>query len=138
MSALFPQAFETNGNSDLRAAIERYKTEYPDNDFWREFDAGTCSWQGVLGELDEAKQIYMEKGTRNPLRRGLRHGSGVARNLKPLLEGIPQDDGLGLIKGGFIIIFNVSRLFLYSVYSTWISTPTYIRACPLRTLYEWK
>jgi hypothetical protein len=94
----------------LRAAIERYKAENPDTAFWRDFSAARCSWESVLGELDEAKQIYMEKGTRIPLRRGLRHGSGIARNLKPLLEGIPQDDGLGFIKGGFIIIFNVSTI----------------------------
>ena len=67
----------------------------------------SVSWQEVFKELEDAKTLYQEKGDRNSLRRSMRNGGLINQTAIPLLEGIPQDDGLGLIKGGLLIIFNV-------------------------------
>ncbi|KAJ4135296.1 hypothetical protein NW768_004920 [Fusarium equiseti] len=93
---------------DLREAIRRYQTAQADegtDSFWSSSDLQRCSWDQVFTELENAKKSYWDSARGNPLRRLLRKGDGIDRNLRPFLEGIPQDDGLGLIKGAFIIIF---------------------------------
>ncbi|KAF4959593.1 hypothetical protein FSARC_10679 [Fusarium sarcochroum] len=94
--------------SELREAIKRYQAvqaaESGDN-FWSSCDLEKCSWSQVFDELEEAKTSYWKRARNNPVRSFLRKGGGITRNLKPLLEGIPQDDGMGLIKGAFVIIF---------------------------------
>ena len=71
-------------------------------------DVNEFSWSNVLEELNHAKSAYEDKATKNPIRRCFRHGSGMHRNLKPLTEAIPQENGIGLIKGGLQIVLNVS------------------------------
>ena len=39
----------------------------------------------------------------------MRKGEAISRSLIPLLEAIPNDNGLGLLKGGLLVIFNVGR-----------------------------
>ena len=93
---------------ELRAAIQRYKDTAGGR--WANFDPDSCSWSHVFQELNEAKNEYKELGAKNRLRRAFRHGSGFSRNVAPLLDGIPQENGLGLIKGGLKILFNVRPL----------------------------
>lgn len=66
----------------------------------------------VFNELYEAKKLYKEMGDKSRVRSLLRHGSGISRNIQPLTEGIPQDDGLGLLKGALKIIFSVRKFQL--------------------------
>jgi hypothetical protein len=82
----------------------------PKSDFWQTFDAETCSWDQVFEELKNAEEVYKGKGKINPIRRVFRHGAGFSRTLRPLIDGIPQDNGLGLLRGGLQIIFNVSNM----------------------------
>lgn len=58
--------------------------------------------------IEAAERAYREKGAKNPLRRTFRHGNAITRNVKPMLDGIPDSDGLGLIKGGLTILFAAS------------------------------
>lgn len=94
----------------LRAAIQRYKETQPKNDFWENFNPDSCSWDQVVAELDETTSFYRTKAEGNAIRRSFR-GPGVSRNMGPLLESIPQDNGLGVLKGGLLIIFNVRAKF---------------------------
>ncbi|KAJ3460142.1 hypothetical protein MRS44_011009 [Fusarium solani] len=101
---------QTLENQSLRAAIQRYKETQPKNDFWENFDPDSCSWDQVVAELDETTSFYRTKAEGNAIRRSFR-GPGVSRNMGPLLESIPQDNGLGVLKGGLLIIFNVRAKF---------------------------
>lgn len=94
-----------DGTSELRTAIQRYRDTAGGR--WADFDPDSCSWSHVFQELNEAKSVYEELGAKSRIRRAFRHGSGISRNITPLLDGIPQEDGLGLIKGGLKILFNV-------------------------------
>ncbi|KAM0473505.1 hypothetical protein ACHAP7_008171 [Fusarium lateritium] len=93
-------------NTGLRAALQRYLDDDPKADFWQTFDAETCSWDQVFEELNNAEEVYKGKGKMNPIRRVFRHGAGFSRTLRPLVDGIPQDNGLGLLRGGLQVIFN--------------------------------
>lgn len=96
-------------NSTLRDAIQRYlEGDSAEDTFLATVDVDEFSWSNVFEELSHAKSAYDEKATKNPIRRCFRHGSGMHRNLKPLAEAIPQENGLGLIKGGLQIVLNVS------------------------------
>jgi hypothetical protein len=94
----------------LRAALQKYLDNDPKSDFWQTFDAETCSWDQVFEELNNAEEAYKVKGKINPIRRAFRHGAGFSRTLRPLVDGIPQDNGLGLLRGGLQIIFNVGDM----------------------------
>lgn len=72
------------------------------------------SWEHVFDELTLARSTYEQKGTSSPVRRGFRNGAAIYRNLRPMLEAIPQDDGLGLIKGGLLLVLNVGSQPLYN------------------------
>jgi hypothetical protein len=71
------------------------------------FDMTECSWENVFNEVRHAKTAYEQKADRNPIRRCFRHGHGFQRNLKPLAEVIPGENGVGLIKGAMQIVLNV-------------------------------
>ncbi|KAI8664529.1 hypothetical protein NCS55_00962000 [Fusarium keratoplasticum] len=101
---------QTLENQSLRAAIQRYKETQPKNDFWENFNPDSCSWDQVVAELDETTRFHRTKADGNAIRRSFR-GLGVSRNMGPLLESIPQDNGLGVLKGGLLIIFNVRAKF---------------------------
>ncbi|RSL58864.1 hypothetical protein CEP54_007595 [Fusarium duplospermum] len=96
-------------NRDLRAAIERYLETEPASDFWGNVNPDSCSWDQVFAELEDTKKVYWSKADGNPIRRCFRHGQGFSRNVMPLLESIPQDDGLGLLKGGLQVLFNAVK-----------------------------
>ncbi|KAJ3542045.1 hypothetical protein NM208_g4313 [Fusarium decemcellulare] len=103
------QFLQISDNAGLKAAIQRYLDAQPANEFWQNFNPESCSWNQVIQELDNAEEQYAAEGRNNPIRKALRQGSGISRNLKPLLEGVPQENGLGLLKGGLQIIFNAVK-----------------------------
>ncbi|KAH7111187.1 hypothetical protein EDB81DRAFT_367857 [Dactylonectria macrodidyma] len=114
-------------NSGLRHAIQRYRaaqaTEF-DRNIWSNYDPESCSWIQVFDELEKAKKEYESRANNNVFRKAIRKGHGIARNVKPFLEGIPQDDGLGLLKGALLIIFkavqdrSVAREKIYDSFSS--------------------
>lgn len=63
----------------------------------------------MLEQLDNAITVYHKKSHGNPARAMMRKGEAISRSLIPLLEAIPNDNGLGLLKGGLLVIFNVGR-----------------------------
>lgn len=91
---------------ELRFIIEDYKTLHRGDGFWDNFHPDTCTWYHVHDEITKVEDEYRKKGVGNLLRRTFRE-DGLTRNLTPLLEGIPDSDGLGFLKGGLIILFNV-------------------------------
>lgn len=98
--------------SELRAIIQEYKHYHQDSgsgqsNLWAGFDPEACTWQEVLNEMENAEAEYRQKGQKNLLRRVLRHGEAVGRNFAPFLDGLPDEKGLGLLKGGLVVLFNV-------------------------------
>lgn len=94
----------------LRVIIENFRELHRGGDFWENFHPDTCTWYHVHDELSKVEDEYKRKGS--ILRRALR-GDGLTRNLTPMLEGIPENDGLGFLKGGLIILFNVCSTFCH-------------------------
>lgn len=113
---------------ELQTIIENYKDLNGHNCFWANFDPDTCTWNQVQDELNKVEDEYQLKAKRNPIRRAFR-GEGLTRNLTPILEGIPENDGLGLLKGGLIILFNVGATPSYLVPT---STNKHCKSRPLR------
>lgn len=68
-------------------------------------------WDPVLGALDEAKSIYEAKASRNWLRKPFRSPVAI-ENVKTLLECLPTEKGLALIKIGLFLVFNVCSLYI--------------------------
>ncbi|KAI0427797.1 hypothetical protein F5Y09DRAFT_344293 [Xylaria sp. FL1042] len=89
---------------DLENTINHYLQQNK-----HEFDSKSSTWQGVLEQLDNATTIYQEKARGNPARATIRKGEAIARNLIPMLESIPNDNGLGLLKGGLLVVFNAIK-----------------------------
>lgn len=96
-----------DGFRALSAAIDEYVAAQPGDEFWKSFDARDCSWEDVYQELESARATYDEKGQNNVIRGVFRHGGGFTRNLTPMLDGLPQDNGIGLIRGALKVVFNV-------------------------------
>lgn len=69
---------------------------------------GVQSWNDVLRLIEAAEDHYVEKGTRNWFRQKLRKGENVATVLQSLTELIPEEYGLGVVRGGLSILFTVS------------------------------
>ncbi|KAH6842762.1 hypothetical protein B0I37DRAFT_448174 [Chaetomium sp. MPI-CAGE-AT-0009] len=64
----------------------------------------SCTWANVLDEMDKAKKEWDSKSKFRA-----RHGGGIERNILPLLEAIPTDNGLGLLKGGLTVVFHAVK-----------------------------
>lgn len=69
---------------------------------------GLQSWNEVLKVIQDAKDQYLEKAKRNWFREKLRKGEDVATVLQNLTEMIPEEYGLGVLRGGLSILFTVS------------------------------
>lgn len=92
-----------NRTSDCRDAVDKYLRNNPVIP-----GADTQTWEDVIRQLDDAETMYQAKGESSMIRRGMRHGQTISRTMLPLLEAIPNEKGLGLIKGGLLVIFNVN------------------------------
>jgi hypothetical protein len=62
-----------------------------------------CTWADVLDEMNKAKEEWEGKGDLFRMRRG-----DFIERVLPLLEAIPPDNGLGLLKSALTVIFHVS------------------------------
>ena len=65
----------------------------------------SCTWANVLDEMNRAKEEWEDKGKFR-----VRNGDIIERVLLPLLDAIPTDNGLSLLKGALTVIFHVSSL----------------------------
>lgn len=94
----------------MKAALSEYiRHEYKDN-FWMKFDIDKVTWKDVVDELQKVETIYHGQGVGNPLRQGFRRGAAYSNTAASLLEAIPNDDGLGLLKGALLVVMKV-RVF---------------------------
>lgn len=89
--------------------IQKHRELNQGDKFWDKYNPDTCSWYNVQDKLDTAENEYRGKAESSFIRRRFRDDS-LARFLVPLAEGIPDSDGLGLIKGALIIIFEVRQV----------------------------
>ncbi|KAG8161663.1 hypothetical protein KVR01_008650 [Diaporthe batatas] len=93
---------------ELQHIIEKYKEFYRNDKFFADLDPELCTWDQVQDQLDKAEYEYQQKGKTNIVRRAFRKDR-LTRTLSPLLEGIPENDGLGILKGALIILFNAVK-----------------------------
>ncbi|ROW10566.1 hypothetical protein VMCG_01916 [Cytospora schulzeri] len=92
----------------VQCLIKEHQRLNQGNKFWDEFDPETCTWQEVFDAVEGAEAEYEGKASRVSIRRVFR-SEALVRNATPLLEGIPERDGLGFLKGGLIILFNAIK-----------------------------
>lgn len=59
--------------------------------------------------IKDAEDQYLEKGKGSWIRRKMRRGEDVAAILQSLTEMIPEEKGLGVLRGGLSLLFTVSR-----------------------------
>lgn len=71
----------------------------------------TPSWDGVLKLIQDAEAQYKSKGDKSRFRRFLRQGQDVSVVLNGLVELIPDEYGLGILRAGLSMLFTV-RTFL--------------------------
>jgi hypothetical protein len=91
----------------LRAALAEYIHQHDTDTFWETFNMATVTWEEVTGELEKVEAIYQDKGTGNPIRRAFRRSAAYTNTATDLLEAIPNDDGLGLLKGALLVVLKV-------------------------------
>jgi hypothetical protein len=89
--------------SDLEDALATYQNA----EHIIEFDVKNCSWSDVLDQMHEAQDIYNAKGEKNKARGLMRHGKAISESLTPLLNLIPDQYGLNVLRGGLALIFKV-------------------------------
>lgn len=95
---------------EMKAALAEY-TRHEDKDkFWTKFDIDKVTWKDVADELQKVEAIYQDQGVGNPLRRAFRRGAAYSNTAASLLEAIPNDDGLGLLKGALLVVLKVRVL----------------------------
>lgn len=66
-----------------------------------------CGWNDVLSCIDIAKASYAEKGKNSKLSEWSRHADTTASALESLAGMIPDDQGLSVLRGGLVFIFQV-------------------------------
>lgn len=91
----------------MQFLIREHQSQNRGNRFWDEFNPETCTWQQVVDAAKEAETEYEGKAPKISIRRVFR-SEALVRNLAPFLEGIPDNDGLGFLKGGLTLLFQVS------------------------------
>lgn len=100
---------DTNSARDftLRAALSEYIRHHDKDVSWAKFDIETVTWEDVADELEKVEAIYQDKETGNPVRRAFRRSAAYTTTAAPLLEAIPNDDGLGILKGAVLVVLKV-------------------------------
>ena len=72
-----------------------------------DFELKGCTWDTVLDQMDRATGEYHERG-QNAARSAFRKLGDVAVIISPVLERIPDENGLSVLHGGLAIMFSVS------------------------------
>lgn len=93
----------------LRRAIQDYIQSNPDES-WSTFDPERASWDDVFDEVKRVEAVYRDKAASNTVRRLFRRQApALVPNVIPLLEALPDDYGLGLLKGSLMVVLKVGR-----------------------------
>lgn len=88
-------------NSSPATPLQRANTEID----MTHFEA--CSWQDVLDSMETAAAQYSAKTNSNRLR-ALPRNKATAVTLESMTDMIPEESGLGVLRGGLKTIFKVS------------------------------
>ena len=67
-----------------------------------------CSWDDVLGSIEETRVEYERKAGKNRLR-AIPRSPVIVTTLHGLTEMIPEQDGLSILRGGLKLIFGVRK-----------------------------
>lgn len=98
-----PLGTDWNFRRELQRVVSEFKTQNSNNNTAVIGSASAvCSWQTIEDMLQQAESDYNQVSF---ARRALR-GQGPA-NVASLVEAIPEDEGLGVLKAGILILINV-------------------------------
>lgn len=100
---------DTNSARDftLRAALSEYIRHHDKDVSWAKFNIERVTWEDVADELEKVEAIYQDKEIGNPIRKAFRRSAAYTTTAAPLLEAIPNDDGLGILKGAVLVVLKV-------------------------------
>jgi len=84
--------------------LDEYRRLNPDEPLWGGCNPEEITWDQVFGVLDNTKRHY---DNTNFFRRKFRNEGLISRIAQPLLEAIPGENGIGLIKAGLMVLFHV-------------------------------
>ncbi|KAF8852565.1 hypothetical protein BDZ45DRAFT_678257, partial [Acephala macrosclerotiorum] len=70
-----------------------------------DFNVLDCKWSDVVGQMQKAQDVYKAKGDKNPLRVFFRQGQTMGTTIVPLLDIIPDQWGLNILRAGLTLIF---------------------------------
>ncbi|KAI4950374.1 hypothetical protein J4E91_004256 [Alternaria rosae] len=65
----------------------------------------SCTWDDVFEQIDAVKEAYAAKAPKGSIRNFIRNGKADAKTLNSLCFIIPEDHGLGVLRGGLSFIF---------------------------------
>ena len=72
----------------------------------------SCTWNDVFEQIDALKVAYDAKAPKGSIRSFIRNNKADAATLNSLCFIIPEDHGLGVLRGGLSFIFQVPLLYM--------------------------
>jgi len=90
--------------SELEAVLSKASTLFPG------CKTENCTWDDVFDQIDAANAAYEAKAPKGSFRNFIRGGKADARTLDSLCSIIPEEQGLGVLRGGLSFFFQVSLL----------------------------
>lgn len=72
------------------------------------------TWDNVLDDIQAGLDAYNAKATNNPVRRFARSGGDTARILDSMVDLVPDENGLNILKWGLSTVFQVRYRCAYS------------------------
>ncbi|KAL8306123.1 hypothetical protein RB597_003278 [Gaeumannomyces tritici] len=125
----------SDGVRAMNDAISSYVTQHP-----FDLEPASCSWEKVLSEMDNAQREYEQKGKIGAVQLRPRSSSGFQHNLTTVLDCIPTDNGLGILKAGLAVIFNAVKRrsdACQRIFKCFSSVPSLLeKARDLKPIYE--
>ncbi|KAI4685099.1 hypothetical protein J4E81_008912 [Alternaria sp. BMP 2799] len=85
--------------SELEAVLSKASTLFPG------CKSENCTWDDVFEQIDAANAAYETKAPKGSFRNFIRGGKADARTLDSLCSIIPEEQGLGVLRGGLSFIF---------------------------------
>lgn len=107
VNAMYNEDVDRASDFGLGAALAEYINQHNSDTFWQTFNMEKVTWEDVSEELEKVEAIYQDKGAGNPIRRAFRGSTAYTNTATHFLEAIPNDDGLGLLKGALLVVLKV-------------------------------
>jgi len=95
--------------SELEAVLKKASAVFPG------CKTESCTWNDVFERIDAVKEAYDAKAPKGSFRSFIRNGKADATTLNSLCFIIPEEYGLGVLRGGLSFIFQVPLPYVWNV-----------------------